>query len=117
MAKARNSTPYDESEFWKENCLPLVNKLMMHCQCQEIPFFLCAGVKESGTATTYETVCSGSRDSTYVQKAVMPIEVGRILSQDRIARHLLVERGYVPVPPAASVDYEDFDDEIFGDLE
>lgn len=111
MAKKRNSTPYDESVYWKNNCQPLVKQLMEACRLGGIPLFICAGVKSDGTTVGYESEVS---DKTYIQQVIMPIETGRVLSQDlsqdRIAKHMLVERGYIPVPPSSSIDYDDFDD-------
>lgn len=92
MSKVKEADVFDKKEVFEKNCRELLDKLVLECSLNKIPFFFTACVKNTPESSEYERgmVGTGSR-------AIR-------LADDQISKHLAVIRGFDVIPRREEIE-------------
>ena len=96
---------YTVREEYLESVKNKLQDVLLLCQIHRIPFFATIATEDDGTHTTYQN---------YVHSAAanhIPI------TDDEIRKHILVAKGFTPVPKREAQTFAPFEHSLYGERE
>ena len=86
MNKNNDITKYDKSDNFEKDCRELLEKLILKCSLNNIPFFFTAATKNNEHGTVYESDLVGVGSKSIK------------LKDDKISKHIAVQTGFDVIP-------------------
>lgn len=92
MSKVKEVDCFDKKEIFEKNCRELLDKLVLECSLNKIPFFFTACVQND------------RENSVYERGMVGPGSRAIHLADDQISKHLAVIRGFDVIPRREEIE-------------
>ena len=94
MTKNNDITKYDKRDNFENDCRELLEKLILQCSLNNIPFFFTAATKNDEHGTVYESDLVGVGSKSIK------------LKDDKISKHIAVQTGFDVIPHREELEVE-----------
>lgn len=94
MEIEKDITIFDKRENFEKDCRELLDKLVLNCSLNNIPFFFTAATKNSEKGTVYESDLVGVASKNIS------------LKDDKISKHIAVQSGFDVIPHKEDIEID-----------